>query len=57
MKKIERIALREKLLTAIKKVIKDNKADLSSKIEKAVKKSIKQIVNKTAKKSETVATK
>ncbi len=49
MKKNERKELKEKLLTAIKKVIHDNKADLTNKAEKAFKKSIKQIVKKTNK--------
>jgi hypothetical protein len=57
MEKVEKMALKEKLLAAIKKVIKDNKAVNSIKIEKAVKKSIKQIVSKTAKNKEAVVAK
>lgn len=57
MKKTERKALKEKLLTAITKVIKDNKVDLTTKMEKVVKKSIKQIAKKTAPKKNSVLTK
>ena len=42
MKKKAMKALREKLLVAIKKVVKDNKAYLSNKGEKNLKKSIKR---------------
>lgn len=54
MKKKERRVLREKLLTAIKKVLKDNKDDLKNKTEKAILKSIKQIAKKTDKKKKVV---
>lgn len=47
MEKKERKPLKEKLLEAINKVLKDNKAGFTNKIEKAVKKSIKRIVKKT----------
>lgn len=50
MKKNESKALKGKLLAAVNKVLKENKADLTNKIERAVKKSIKQIVKKTGKK-------
>lgn len=50
MKKTEIKSLKGKLLVAIKKVLKDNKSDLTNKIEKIVKKSIKNIVKKTGKK-------
>ena len=50
MKKTEIKSLKEKLLVAIKKVLKNNKSDLTNKIEKIVKKSIKNIVKKTGKK-------
>jgi L-lactate utilization protein LutC len=50
MKKTEIKSLKEKLLVAIKKVLKDNKSDLTNKIEKVVKKSIKNIVKKSGKK-------
>ena len=54
MKKKERKVLKGKLLTAIKKVLKDNQDELKSKTEKAIKKSIKQIAWKTDKKKEIV---
>ena len=41
--------LKEKLLVAVNKVLKDNDAELTDKIEKVVKKSIKRIVKKTDK--------
>ena len=43
MKKKEEKALKEKLVAAVKKVLKDNNALLTVKIEKVLKKSIKQI--------------
>lgn len=46
MKNKTRKALRTKLLTEIKSVIKQNKVGLSNKIEKVLKKSIKKIVKK-----------
>ena len=49
--------LEENLLTAIKKVIEDNKAFLTNKTERAIKKSIKQIAKKTDKKKNSVSTK
>ncbi len=49
MKKKEVTPLKEKLLVAVNKVLKDNKAELTGKIEKVVKKSVKRIVKKTDK--------
>ena len=57
MKKKEKKVLKGKLLTAIKKVLKDNKDELKNKTEKAIKKSIKQIALKTDKKKEIVLAK
>ena len=57
MKKKDRKVLKGKLLTAINKVLKDNKDELKSKTEKAIKKSIKQIARKTDKKKEIVPAK
>ena len=51
MKKVERKALREKLLVAIKKVITFSKTELSTKNEKDIKKFIKKIVKTTDKKA------
>lgn len=42
--------LQFKLIAAVHKVLKDNKAELTDKIEKVVNKSIKKIVKKTDKK-------
>lgn len=42
--------LKSKLIAAVHKVLKDNKAELTYKIEKVVNKSIKKIVKKTDKK-------
>lgn len=53
MKKQERKALREKLILAIKKQLLDSNAEVSTKFDKTVKKSIKQIVKK-AKKRKTI---
>lgn len=50
MKKKEGKALKQKLIVAVKKTLKDNDAVLTDKIEKVVKKSIKQIVKKSSKK-------
>ena len=47
MKKKEKKALKEKLLAAIKRVLKTNNASLTNKIEKVLKKSIKKIADKT----------
>lgn len=55
MKKKDQKALKEKILVAFKKVLLVNKADLTDKIEKAVKKSIKKIVKKANKKKEKVS--
>jgi hypothetical protein len=41
--------LREKLMLAVHKVLKDNKSELTDKIQKVVNKSIKKIVKKTDK--------
>lgn len=43
-------SLKEKLVMAVHKVLKDNKSELSDKIEKVINKSIKKIVKKTDKK-------
>ena len=51
MKKKEGKALKEKLIAAVKKTLNDNDAVLTDKIEKAVMKSIKQIVKKSSKKA------
>jgi hypothetical protein len=50
MKKKDRKVLKGKLLSAIKKVLKDNKDELKTKTERAINKSIKKIVRKTDKK-------
>ena len=50
MKKTEKKVLRGKLLTAVSKVLRDNKDDIKKKTLKAINKSIKQIVKKTDKK-------
>jgi Ni,Fe-hydrogenase maturation factor len=47
--KKDRKVLKEKILSQVKKVLKNNKTDLSDKIEKNVKKSIKKMVKNTAK--------
>lgn len=57
MKKNERKVLKVKLLTAINKVLKDNKDDLKNKTKIAIKKSIKQIVKNTDKKKKSVSAK
>lgn len=49
MKKAERKVLRTKLLTTVKKVLKDNNDELKNKTIKAINKSIKQIARKTDK--------
>ena len=54
MKKQERKVLRGKLLTAVNKVLKDNKDELKKKTIKAINKSIKQIAKKTDKKKKVV---
>jgi len=48
MKKTEKEVLRKKLLTAFKKVIKENYALLPGKAEKLLGKSIRKIVKKTS---------
>ena len=50
MKKKEEKELQEKLVAAVKKVLKDNNAILTVKIDKVVKKSIRQIIKKSSKK-------
>jgi hypothetical protein len=50
MKKTERKVLRGKLLSAVTKVLKENKDELKNKTIKAINKSIKQIAKKTDKK-------
>ena len=57
MKKTEQKALEEKLLTAIKKVLQDNKTQLTNKTKKAVMKSIKKIAKKPGIKKKSVSTK
>jgi hypothetical protein len=57
MKKQDRKVLRGKLLTAVKKVLKDNKDELKKKTIKAITKSIKQIAKKTDKKKKVVVAK
>lgn len=57
MKKKERKELKEKILTEIKKVLKDNKTELTGKIEKVVKKSIKRLVKDSGKKKPATAIK
>lgn len=51
MKKKKRKAFKEKIIIAVKKTLKDNDTVLTDKIEKVVKKSIKQIINKSSKKT------
>lgn len=51
MKRKEGKALKEKLIVAVKKTLKENDAVLTDKIEKVIKKSIKQIVKKSSKKA------
>ncbi|KOY84459.1 hypothetical protein AD998_20920 [bacterium 336/3] len=41
--------LKEKMIVVVHKVLKDNKAELTDKIQKVVNKSIKKIVKKTDK--------
>ncbi len=57
MKKNQRKVLRGKLLTAVKKVLRDNKDELKDKTIKAINKSIKQIAKKTDKKKKVVSAK
>lgn len=47
MKKSEVKPLKEKLMDAVNKVLLDNKAELTNKIDKVVRKSVKKIVKKT----------
>lgn len=49
--------LRGKLLTAVNKVLKDNKDEMKNKTIKAINKSIKQIAKKTDKKKKAVPAK
>ncbi|MBK5278917.1 MAG: hypothetical protein JJE09_08650 [Bacteroidia bacterium] len=53
MKKTEKATLKVKLLSAFKKVVKENKAYLSNKAEKLLEKSIGKIVKKTSQKRKT----
>jgi hypothetical protein len=46
-KKIEVKPLKEKLMDAVNKVLQDNKAELTNKIDKVVRKSVKKIAKKT----------
>jgi len=57
MKNKEKKAQKKKILIAFKKVLLANKADLTDKIEKAVKKSIKKIVKKAFKKNSMIKNK
>ncbi len=57
MKKSEQKAMKKKLLVSFKKLLQDNKADLTNKIEKTLKKSIKKIVKSTNKKKKVVSEK
>jgi NCAIR mutase (PurE)-related protein len=50
MKKKEAKALKEKLIAAVKKVLKANNTSLTTKIDNAVKKAIRQLVKKNMKK-------
>ena len=49
IKKKELKPLKEGLLEAVNKVLKENKADFTNKIEKIVKKSIKKIIKRNNK--------
>jgi hypothetical protein len=49
MEKKKLIPLKTKLLTAVNKVLKDNKAVLTKNMNKVVRKSVKRIVKKTDK--------
>jgi len=42
-------SLKEKLMTAVHKILKDNKSEMTNKIQKVVNKSIKKIVKKANK--------
>lgn len=60
MTKKERKAFEEKLITAVKKILKANETVLTAKIEKFVKKSVQRIVKKskvTAKKKNVITAK
>ena len=57
MEKQERKKLKEKILTGIKKVLKNNNTELTNKIEKAVSKAVKQSVKGTNKKKTVTAVK
>jgi hypothetical protein len=50
MKKKEGKVLKEKLLLAVKKILKDNNAVLTGKIEKLVNKAVKKIVKNSTEK-------
>ena len=47
MSKKERKVFQEKLIAAVKKILKANNTQLTAKIEKVVKKSVRQIVKKS----------
>ena len=55
MKKTEKKVLKAKLLSAFKRIVKENKAYLSGNGEKALEKSIKKIVRKTSQKRDTAS--
>lgn len=57
MKKKEKKVLKGKLLTAIKKVLKDDKDELKNKTVTAINKSIKDIVKKTNKTKKVISKK
>lgn len=57
MEKIATKPLKEKLLVAVNRVLKTNKLDVTNKVEKVVKKSIKRIVKKTDKQIKAVSKK
>ena len=49
MKKTERKELEVKMFTSLGKVIKDNKVDLTNKMEKVIKKALRQVAEKSKK--------
>ena len=57
MKKSEQKAMKKKLLVSFKKLLQANKAELTNKIEKTLKKSIKKIVKSNNKKKQVVSKK
>ena len=55
MEKKQILPLKEKLIGAVNRVLKTNKLELTNKIEKVVKKSVKGIVKKTDKQIKAVS--